>query len=77
MFLRGDTMALPFVTDRFDAAVMALLLFFVPDPGKGVAEMARVVCPGGTVSTYLWIAGEAGCMFCRSARAHAWLLPVR
>jgi SAM-dependent methyltransferase len=57
-FLRGDAMALPFETDRFDAAVMALVLFFVPDPAKGVAEMARVVCPGGTVSTYLWIAGE-------------------
>ena len=51
-------MALPFETDRFDAAVMALVLFFVPDPAKGVAEMARVVRPGGTVSTYLWIAGE-------------------
>ena len=37
---------------------MALVLFFVPDPGKGVAEMARVVRPGGTVSAYLWIAGE-------------------
>ena len=57
-FLRGDAMALPFETDRFDAAVMALVLFFVPDPAKGVAEMARVVCPGGTVSSYLWIAGE-------------------
>jgi len=57
-FLRGDAMALPFETDRFDAAVMALVLFFIPDPAKGVAEMARVVCPGGTVSTYLWIAGE-------------------
>jgi len=51
-------MALPFETDRFDAAVMALVLFFVPDPAKGVAEMARVVRPGGTVSSYLWIAGE-------------------
>jgi SAM-dependent methyltransferase len=57
-FLRGDAMALPFETDRFDAAVMALVLQFVPDPAKGVAEMARVVRPGGTVSTYLWIAGE-------------------
>jgi SAM-dependent methyltransferase len=57
-FLQGDAMALPLETDRFDAAVMALVLFFVPDPAKGVAEMARVVRPGGTVSTYLWIAGE-------------------
>jgi SAM-dependent methyltransferase len=47
-------MALPFSEDRFDAAVMALVLFFVPDPAKGVAEMMRVVCPGGTVANYVW-----------------------
>ena len=47
-------MALPFPDDRFDAAVMALVIFFVPDPAKAVAEMARVVCPGGTVSAYAW-----------------------
>jgi hypothetical protein len=33
---------------------MALVIFFVPDPAKGVAEMARVVAPGGTVATYAW-----------------------
>ncbi len=33
---------------------MALVIFFVPDPAKGVAEMARVVRPGGTVATYVW-----------------------
>jgi SAM-dependent methyltransferase len=53
-FRKGDAMALPFADDRFDAAVMALALFFVPDPAKGVAEMARVVAPGGAVSAYLW-----------------------
>ena len=47
-------MALPFSEDRFDAAVMALVIFFVPDPAKGVAEMMRVVCPGGTVANYVW-----------------------
>ena len=47
-------MALPFPDDRFDAAVMALVIFFVPDPSKGVAEMARVVCPGGSVAAYAW-----------------------
>jgi ubiquinone/menaquinone biosynthesis C-methylase UbiE len=53
-FRQGDAMDLPFSDDRFDAAVMALVIFFVPDPAKGVAEMARVVCPGGTVATYAW-----------------------
>jgi SAM-dependent methyltransferase len=53
-FRQGDALALPFPADRFDAAVMALVIFFVPDPAKGVAEMARVVCPGGIVATYAW-----------------------
>jgi hypothetical protein len=33
---------------------MALVIFFVPDPAKGVAEMARVVRPGGLVAAYAW-----------------------
>src|SRR6185437_12381415 len=53
-FLQGNAMALPFDTDRFDAAVMALVIFFVPDPAKGVAEMTRVVRPGGTIAAYAW-----------------------
>ena len=53
-FRPGDAMALPFSEDRFDAAVMALVIFFVPDPAKGVAEMVRVVRSGGTVATYAW-----------------------
>src|SRR5215831_11966267 len=31
-FRQGDAMALPFSDRRFDAAVMALVIFFVPDP---------------------------------------------
>ena len=53
-FLQGDAMALPFPDDSFDAAVMPLVIFFVPDPARGVAEMARVVCPGGAVTAYAW-----------------------
>jgi ubiquinone/menaquinone biosynthesis C-methylase UbiE len=53
-FRQGDAMALPFPADRFDVAVMALVLVFVPDPGKGVAEMVRVVRPGGIVAAYTW-----------------------
>ena len=47
-------MAQPFPDDAFDVAVMPLVIFFVPDPAKGVAEMVRVVCPDGTVTAYTW-----------------------
>jgi SAM-dependent methyltransferase len=53
-FHQGHAMALPFAENSFDAAVMALVIFFVPEPAKGVAEMMRVVVPGGTVAAYAW-----------------------
>jgi SAM-dependent methyltransferase len=54
LFQRGNAMALQFDANRFDAAVMALVIFFVPDPAKGVTEMVRVVRPGGLIATYAW-----------------------
>jgi ubiquinone/menaquinone biosynthesis C-methylase UbiE len=53
-FQRGDAMTLPFPDSRFDVATMALVIFFVPDPAKGLAEMARVTRPGGTMAAYAW-----------------------
>lgn len=53
-FRQGDAMALPFPNDTFDAAVMALVVFFIPEPSRGVAEMARVVRPGGLAAAYIW-----------------------
>ncbi|BAT60088.1 demethylmenaquinone methyltransferase [Variibacter gotjawalensis] len=53
-FRQGDAMALPFADGAFDAAVMALVVFFVPDPARGVAEMARVLRPGGLAAAYSW-----------------------
>ncbi len=53
-FRAGDAMALPYADDAFDAAVMPLVIFFVPVPEKGIAEMARVVRAGGSVSAYAW-----------------------
>lgn len=54
LFQTGDAMALPFSESSFDVAVMALVLVFVPDAAKSVAELARVVRPGGLVATYMW-----------------------
>ena len=53
-YRQGDAQALPFPAASFDQAVMALVIFFVPDAAKGVAEMARVLRPGGTASAYAW-----------------------
>lgn len=53
-FQEGDAMALPAPNNSFDAAVMPLVIFFVPDPARGLAEMARVVVPGGLVAAYAW-----------------------
>jgi ubiquinone/menaquinone biosynthesis C-methylase UbiE len=53
-FQQGDAMALPFGDDSFDVAVMALVIFFVPQPAKGLAEMTRVVRAGGTIAAYAW-----------------------
>jgi SAM-dependent methyltransferase len=57
-FRVGDAQALPFPDGSFDAAIMALVISFVPDPAKAVSEMARVVRPGGMVATYMWAASN-------------------
>jgi SAM-dependent methyltransferase len=53
-FHAGDAMAMPFADATFDAAVMPLVLFFVPEPARGVSEMVRIVGNGGVVAAYTW-----------------------
>ncbi|MEX2644690.1 MAG: methyltransferase domain-containing protein [Gaiellaceae bacterium] len=43
----GDVQELPFEDDEFDAAVAAWMLFHVRDIDGALAELARVVGPGG------------------------------
>ncbi|HEV8249894.1 MAG TPA: methyltransferase domain-containing protein [Gaiellaceae bacterium] len=53
-FVVGDAQALPFADDSFDVVVSGLVLNFVPDQPRAVAEMTRVARPGGTVAAYVW-----------------------
>lgn len=50
----GDASRLPAADGTCDAAVMALVIFFVPDPAAAVVEMCRTVRPGGVVASYHW-----------------------
>src|SRR5947207_1213438 len=58
-FVVGSAEALP-VSDRsFDAVVGGLVLNFLPDPVRGLAEMVRVTARGGLAAAYVWdYAGE-------------------
>lgn len=53
-FEQGGAESLPAADRSLDAATSGLVLFFVPDPAKGAAEMRRVTKPGGSVSAYVW-----------------------
>ncbi len=50
----GDAQALPYEDGAFDAAVSGLVLNFVPEPDRAVAEMTRVTRPGGIVAACVW-----------------------
>ena len=52
--LQGDACALPFDDETFDRALALLVLHFVPEAGTAVAEMKRVVRPGGVVAAAVW-----------------------
>ncbi|HXF53303.1 MAG TPA: class I SAM-dependent methyltransferase [Hyphomicrobiaceae bacterium] len=53
-FRVGDAQALSIESASRDVVASALVLNFVPDRKKALAEMKRVVRPGGTVGFYVW-----------------------
>jgi SAM-dependent methyltransferase len=50
----GNAQDLPFAENSVDMAVMALVVHFIPDPGKAVREMSRVLRGGGWAAAYVW-----------------------
>ena len=50
----GDAQALPVETGTYDAVVSGLVLNFVPQPQRAVAEMARAARPESVVAAYVW-----------------------
>jgi ubiquinone/menaquinone biosynthesis C-methylase UbiE len=50
----GPAEALPFSSNTFDRVVSQFALMFFEDQAKAIAEMGRVVRPGGTVTVAVW-----------------------
>lgn len=53
-FAVGDACALAFADGRFDRTLSLLVLHFVPQPERAIAEMVRVTRPGGVVAATVW-----------------------
>jgi ubiquinone/menaquinone biosynthesis C-methylase UbiE len=51
---RMEAENLPLENDSFDVAICALGLMYIPDPIRALAEMCRVVRPGGIVAVAVW-----------------------
>jgi ubiquinone/menaquinone biosynthesis C-methylase UbiE len=62
----GDAQALDVESASKDVIVSALMLNFVPDKAKALAEMKRVARPGGTIAFYVWDYPGGGVEFMRA-----------
>jgi arsenite methyltransferase len=68
-FLRADAQRLPLRDETVDAVVSIAVLMLTPDPVAALAEMARVLRPGGRLAVMVPTAG-------RAARCWRKLLPI-
>ena len=55
---QGGAERLPWAEDSFDAALAQLVVAFMSDAHAGIAEMRRVVRPGGVVAICMWTRDE-------------------
>lgn len=65
-FRIGDAQALDVDTASRDIVVSALVLNFVPDKEKALAEMKRAARPGATIAFYVWDYPGDGVEFMRA-----------
>jgi ubiquinone/menaquinone biosynthesis C-methylase UbiE len=50
----GDACAIDYPAARFDCSLSLLVLHFVPQPERAIAEMRRVTVPSGVVAAAVW-----------------------
>jgi len=53
-FRVADAQTLPFSDGAFGVVVSALVINFIPDRPRALAEMRRVCHPGGVIAGYVW-----------------------
>ena len=70
-FRSGDALKLPLETRGVDAAFSVMVLHFLPDPGRAIAELCRITRPGGTVVVLDLVGHNQEWM--REQMAHRWL----
>lgn len=59
----GDAQDLPYPDDLFDAVVCNFGMMHIPDQPKALAEVSRVLKPGGVFSMTSWVGPEASDAF--------------
>ncbi|HEX2929524.1 MAG TPA: methyltransferase domain-containing protein, partial [Candidatus Binatia bacterium] len=70
-FRQGDALKLPLKTDSVDAVFCVMVLHFLADPQRAVAELCRVTRPGGSVILVDLVQHNQEWM--REQMAHRWL----
>src|SRR3954454_11984190 len=53
-FVVGEATELPFDDGAFDAVVSVFGVIFAPDPSRAIAEIVRVLAPGGRALLSVW-----------------------
>lgn len=71
-----DAEHLSFADNRFDVALIGLGLFIFPQPEKALAELHRVLRPGGRIALSVWGQREAVPLIARAQDCIARLLPA-